>query len=129
MGGIASLVINDAAAAAVTFAPVQPMNNDAPAYWTNRNDSLLAGKKDIKLSIVENNAGTTRVKGTITLPVVVTDSTTGLKRVQHNDLANFEFVLPSSSALADRKDLYAFVKGFVSSSVVQTAVEQFERQY
>lgn len=129
MGGIASLVITNATAVGVTFIPVQPMNNDAPAYWTNRNDELLAGKKDIKLSIVENNAGTTRVKGTVTLPVVVTDSITGLKRIKHNDLANFEFVLPSSSALTDRKDLYAFVKGFVSSPVVQTAVEQFERQY
>lgn len=129
MGGITSLVIKNAAAADVTFTPVQPMNNDAPAYWTNRNDELLAGKKDIKMSIVENNAGTTRIKGTVTLPVVVTDSTTGLKKVQHNDLANFEFVLPSASALSDRKDLYAFVKNLIASSVVQTAVEQFERQY
>lgn len=129
MGGITSLVIKNAAAADVTFVPVQPMNNDAPAYWTNRNDLLLAGKKDIKLSIVENNAGTTRIKGTVTLPVVVTESTSGLSKVQHKDLANFEFILPSASALADRKDLYAFVKNLIASTVVQAAVEQFERQY
>lgn len=130
MSQIANIVLKNGAAtpADVTFTPVQPMNGESPAHWSLRNDILLQARQDIRLSIQENGNGTTRVRGSVTMPVTRTDAASALS-VLHKNLFNFEFVLPSTSGVADRKDIAAYAKNFLALSVVQDAVINFERQY
>lgn len=130
MGQISNLVLKNGVAtpADVTFTPVYPMVGESPAYWTFRNDALLSARQDVKMSITENNNGTSRVRGSVTLPVVATD-TAGVKSIQHKNLFSFEFVLPSSSAAADRKDIMAYAKNLLSHAIVTSAVVDLERQY
>lgn len=135
MANIANLVVNDGKATPVahTFAPVT-IDSAGVAKWADRSGGISVGFPTISYSLKSPTQGSKSYKmvAKVTLPVLEQTSpstATGIQpapTVAYSLLANFELVLPERSTLADRKDLFAFVKNALANAVFTNGVENYE---
>lgn len=138
MAAIANIVINDGKSTPVahTFAPVT-IDQAGVAKWADRVGGISIGFPTISYSLKNPNQGSRAYKlvAKVSLPVLEQTSpstATGIQpapTVAYNLLANIELVLPERSTLADRKDLFAFVKNALANAIFTNGVENFEAVY
>lgn len=115
-----------------TFVGYQTQNGQVPAVWQNSEASSPIGYRRITLSVtVPKGQGAYKVRMVISDPVMAvlpagccTD--TSIPQVSYVDFFDATFSLPSSSTLANRKDILAYAKNFLSQSVVTSAVTNLE---
>lgn len=67
-----------------------------------------------------------RIRAKVTIPIM--DPVNPLRKVDEL-LATVDIALPKQSALADRRDLRAFIADFLTDTVIVNAVENFESVY
>lgn len=140
MPAIVNMTINDGKATPVahTFAPV---NIDAAgvAKWADRSGGIALGFPVIteSLRMPSNNGGSRNYKLAVKVVVPVLELTspstaTGIQPAPtkaYDLTGNIEVILPERCALAERKDLHAFLKNVLSSDAVIAAIERFESTY
>lgn len=97
------------------------------AAWVNAGSSYDASKR-ATFSMLSPTARSTRARVRLKVAIPIMDPLLPTKKVDEL-IANVELVLPKSSALADRKDLRAFIADFLVDPVVVNAVNNFESVY
>lgn len=148
MPALAALTINDGLATPVahTFGPYR-IDEKQVVTWFDRISGVGIGFNRLTFSIRAPNGGIsagsssdakTRVyKAVLTIDVPKLESTsaatgTGIApapTVAYVHAVRLEFLLPERGALADRKDLIAYVKNALSNASVNTALETLENFY
>jgi len=139
MTAIAALTINDGAATPVahTFSPV---NIDATgvAKWADRSSGIALGYPVVTFSMRQPNKASRNYKVTtkVVYPVLEQTSASTATGIQpaptkaYDLVFNGEFILPERSTLAQRNDLFAYVKNyFANAAVVPPAIQNFESVY
>jgi hypothetical protein len=138
MAAIANIVINDGKATPVahTFAPVT-IDQAGVAKWADRSGGISVGFPTISYSLKSPNQASKSYKlvAKVSLPVLEQTSPSTASGIQpaptvaYSLLANIELVLPERSTLADRKDLFAFVKNALANAIFTNGVENYETVY
>ncbi len=138
MAAIANIVVNDGKTTPVshTFAPVT-IDSAGVAKWADRSGGISIGFPTITYSLKNPNQGSRAYKlvAKVSLPVLEQTSpstSTGIQpapMVAYSLIANVELVLPERSTLADRKDLFAYVKNVLANSLFTQGVENYETVY
>lgn len=139
MTAIAAMTINDGQATPVahTFAPVN-IDQTGVAKWADRSGGIALGFPTITFSMRQPTKASRnyRVTAKVALPVLEQTSASTATGIQpaptkaYDLLANLEFVLPERSTLAQRNDLIAYVKNFLSNAaVIPPAMANFESIY
>lgn len=134
MAAIASLTLADGQATPVnkTFIPMDCTS--ALAVWTDRSSGIGLGMPKLDLSVSVKSGQSTKVRGTVAIPVmeVISGADGGYTpspKVAYTMRGKIDFELPERSTLQNRKDLRAFVRNYLADAVIQKAVEDFERPY
>jgi hypothetical protein len=137
MSAIANVVINDGAASPVahTFSPVSIVGD--LAKLADRSGGIAIGFPVITQSIRSpgNGLRTYKVMMKVSVPTldVVAGSTTAgtiaAPSLAFTCLANVEFVLPERSSLSERKNILAYVRNYLATSVAASAVQDLEPLY
>lgn len=133
MAAIAVLTLADGQSTPVnhTFVPSTPQVANAPAVWLEKSASSPSGYLRITSVVYRNGNGVFKTKFVISIPILAAvaagccvDNNTPV--VSYTEIANVEFSSPSSSTVAQRKDLLAYVKNFLSCPVALAAVVDLE---
>lgn len=139
MTAIAALTISDGQATPVahTFSPV---NIDAAgvAKWCDRSGGIALGYPTITFSMRQPTKANRNYKVTtkVVYPVLEQTSASTATGIQpaptkaYDLIFNGEFILPERSTLAQRNDVFAYVKNyFANAAVIPPAVQNFEAVY
>lgn len=134
MSAIAALTLADGASTPVThtFTPVNV--KDGVAKWQDKVGGISVGFPTITFSLREPSKATRASKMTVkvvfpVLEVTSPSTSTGIQPAPtkaYDLMCNIEMVLPERSAQQDRKHLAAFVKNFLATSVITSAVADLE---
>lgn len=137
MSAVANVVINDGQATPVahTFQPARV----APelVMYQDRSPAVAVGFNILtvgtRYASNQNNGQKVTLKIVApTLAVTAPTTGTGIQpnpTVAYTCLCSMEFVLPSVSTLQNRKDILAFAKNLLASTVVQDAVQDLNPPY
>lgn len=138
MAAFAPIVLLDGAATPVsrTFSPIS-IDVAGVAKLADRSTGIAIGFPVISLSCRAPSKASRnfRVSGKVVVPTLEATSPSTATGIQpaptkaYELLGTFEFVLPERSTLAERTNVIAFVKNFMASTAVDTAVKQFETIY
>lgn len=148
MPAFAALTINDGQATPVahTFGPHR-IDEKQVATWFDRSSGVGIGFLKLTLSLRSplgavqagsmSDANKRVYKAVLTIDVPKLESTsaatgTGIApapTVAYVHAARLELSLPERGALADRKDLMAYIKNALSNASIATALETLENQY
>lgn len=138
MATIAALTLNDGQATPVshTFSPVR-VDAAGVAKWTDRSSGISLGFPVITLGLREPTKGSRNFKVTskIVVPILEQTSASTASGIQPAPTlsyalqADLTVILPERSTLANRKDLEAYLKNFIASAVMSTALLNFENAY
>lgn len=127
MSAFSNVVLNNHALTAVTFAPADINPQTKVARWLAPGASLdVRPSLTMSVTYPSGNGSRVRVKGKVSNPMINTDDV--LTR-DDEVIATFELSLPKSASLLERQDLLAFVRGMIDSSIVTSAVEDYESIY
>nr|QDH90666.1 MAG: hypothetical protein H4Bulk46484e3101_000003 [Leviviridae sp.] len=134
MAAIAPLVLADgqASPANKTFTPMDCTSQ--LATWTDRSSGIALGMPSVTLSVVSKSGQPSKITGKVSLPVmeVISGADGGYTpspKVAYTCIGKVELTFPDRSTLQNRKDTRAFVKNLLLDTVIQKAVEEFERPY
>lgn len=138
MSAIASMTLADGQATPVnhTFAPVS-IDVANVAKWSDRSGGIALGFSTVSFSLrspskASRNFRLTAKVVTPVLEVTSPSTATGIQpapTLAYNLIANVDIVLPERSTVAQRKDLIAYLKNYLATTVIQNAVENFEQVY
>lgn len=138
MTAIAALTLADGQATPVnhTFSPVG-IDSASIAKWADRSGGIALGFPTVTFSIRQPSKASRNYKVTakVVTPVLEVTSPSTATGIQpaptkaYDLLVSMDFVLPERSTQAQRKDLLAFVKNYLASSVITSAVQDFEAVY
>lgn len=130
MSLITTLVLKDGKATPVdhTFAPQTPQSSPtSPAVWYESNSGSPLGYYQVTASVKFVQNGISKVRFKISLPVLATptagccvDTTTPV--VSYTQIADLAFSIPTNATLDNRKDLLAFAKNLLSTTMATEAV-------
>lgn len=132
MAQIAPVILADGQAtpANKTFIPQTPQQGTSPSVWYEKSSGSLVTYRKLQASVVQNANQVTKVRFTISDPIPASMSaaccTDGMPLVAYTDLVSIEFSLPKSSTIANRKDILAYAKNFLSNAVATSAVVDLE---
>lgn len=126
MSAFANLVLQNNAAANVTFTP-SLIDSDGVATWYSTG-SVLDARPRATLSVRNPKKGSTvaRVSGRVAIPVM--DAVDPSKKIAEV-LGTFEFVLPKQATETQRLDIRKMVDTMVQNAVVTNAVQLIEAVY
>lgn len=126
MSAFANLVLQNNAAANVTFTP-SAIDSSGVATWYSTH-AVLDGRPRATLQVLNPKNGSTvaRVKGKVVLPVMDTVDTS--KKVGEC-LGTFEFVLPKQATETNRLDIRKMVDTMIQNAVTTAAVQYIESVY
>lgn len=131
MPAIGTVAINDGASTPVShnFDPVT--STGLESRFADRSTGVPAGFKLLNMSQKDpaNGARNYRMKFEIVLPTVEVDPVTGQNKVTRTARFNGEFVLPESSVLQERKDILAYAKNLLATTLAQSVVHNLEHVY
>lgn len=134
MSAIAPIVIADGQGTPVshTFNPVQ---SNPDAFYREAQASLpIVGQGTVKL-VVKQDSSLNRVKVSLALPCLETatgansSGYTAAPKVAYTVTANVEFLLPSRSTVAQRKDLRVLLKNLLTDAQIVDAVDNINIPY
>lgn len=138
MSAIASMTLADGQATPVnhTFAPVG-IDQASVAKWADRSGGIALGFPAVSFSLrapskASRNFRLTAKVVTPVLEVTSPSTATGIQpapTLAYNLVANVDIILPERSTVAQRKDLLAYLQNYLASTVVESAVEDFEQVY
>lgn len=137
MGAIANLVLSDGAATPVahTFAPLNVIGD--VATYVDRATGITIGYPMVKITITQPTKALklTKVRTRVTMPVleVLTASTyngiTPAPTKAYDLTFDSTFFLPERSTLQNRKDILAYAKNYLASSLVSSIIQDQESIY
>jgi len=139
MGAITSIVINDGATTPVahTFAPESIIGEIAT--WTDKVTGIAVGYSYITQSVRKPVKGSQTKVYKVThklwvpsLEVTSPATGTGIQPAPtkaYDCTCVVEWLLPERSITQDRKNLYAFAKNFLATSIPKVSVEDLEPVY
>jgi hypothetical protein len=123
---MANITLNNFAAAPVTYTV---LNGSGPTYtWADTLQGTPGGFRTVSMEVKRPSdtvKGVTRVIVKIARPFV--NVTTGL--VDYIGRTNSETLVPTSSTLAERQELYATTKNFMAHANFQAGVVSVEGMY
>jgi hypothetical protein len=129
MSQAANIVINDGAATpvATTFAPesVTP----ALSTFADRTSGTSIGFRRLTVStqFASGKQVVNRGKFSIAYPIISTVN--GVSTVAYTLRANVEVILPDASTVAERNNLYAFLKNGLANALVTGALRDLDPLY
>lgn len=125
-----NIVIKDGlpAPADHTFAPYQPQQGaDNPSVWYERATTSPLGWRRITLSVKAVPNGISKVRIVVSDPVLQSidnkccvDANTPV--VSYTDFANISFNLPFNATEQNRKDILAYAKNLLGTTIISDAV-------
>lgn len=118
-----NLTLKNAADADVVYYPTKVIEGEQ-AFWVDRSEGVIAAQSKASVFLTESQT-TRKVSGKVTLPVW----NATLKAVELVELASFELKAPLTSALPNRKELFARFASLAASPIVQSAFEDGEGQW
>lgn len=131
MSRIENITLVDGASTPVShiFTPITPMNGSLPASWRNHSaGSTRMVDKDLTLSIATTSQRD-KVKGKLVVPFLM-DEKQGCcspdGSLRREGLFTIEVLIPRDASDQYRKDLYSFLKSFVTSTAFTDAVTKNE---
>lgn len=137
MAAIATLTLADGQSTPVNhaFDPVNIIGD--VAKYADRSGGIALGYPVVTFSVraPSKDSRNYRVQGKVVTPVLEVTSPSTATGIQpaptkaYDLLMNVEFVLPERSTQAQRKDILAYAKNFLASSVLSNAVNNFETVY
>lgn len=137
MSAIAALTLADGQATPAnhTFNPVTI--DSGVAKWADRASGIALGFPTVTFSMRNPSKGSRayKVSAKVVTPILEVTSpstSTGIQpapTLAYNLLATVELVFPERSTQAQRKDLIAYLKNYLASSVITSAVNDFEAVY
>jgi len=126
MPAMANITLNNFAAAPVTYTV---LNGSGPTYtWADTLQGTPGGFRTVSMEVKRPSdtvKGVTRVIVKIARPSV--NVTTGL--VDYIGRTNSETLVPTSSTLAERQELFAMTKNFMAHANYQAGVVSVEGMY
>lgn len=127
MAQAANIVLQDNAAANVTFTPesVTPQVSS----FADRTAGVALGFRRIRVGthFASGKSQVNRTKFSVEYPV--TQVTDGITSVAYTLRANVDLILPDGSTDTQRKDLYAFLKNGLANALVQGAMRDLDPLY
>lgn len=133
MSQIANLILNNGAVTpvAVTFTPAQSQGTNTPSLWIDKTNGSPLLYNRVTQSVTLKTTGVSKVKAVISLPKPANMGTgccvdSNVPQSSYTALCVIEFSLPNGSTLDDRKNLLAFAKNYLSSTVAQDAIWNIE---
>lgn len=139
MTAIAALTLADGQATPVnhTFSPIN-IDSASVARWADRSGGIAIGFPVLTFSMRQPTKGSRnyRMTAKVQLPVLEVTSPSTSSGIQpaptkaYDLLCTIDMVLPERSTVAQRNDLLAYVKNFLTNtSVIPPAVQNFEQVY
>ncbi len=134
MPAIGNVVINDGQStpAAHTFAP-QNIDANGVASWKDRSSGVPTAFGGLDLSLREptTSARVYRVQGDVIIPTVADGSNPSVPAgtVLYTTRAQFQFFIPESSTLQERKNIIAYTRNFLADASVTAVVQNLENVY
>lgn len=135
MPAIGNLTINDGVPAAHTFNPVN-IKNDV-ASFVDRSGGIAIGFPQVTASLrmPSGKSRVYRAKYKVVLPILEVTAPSTASGIQPAPTVAYElpfhgeFVIPERATLANRKDILAYAKNFMATSVVTAMIENLETIY
>lgn len=132
MSKIDNITLADGLASPAThvFSPVQPQQGTIPAAWKNSEQDVMAGDRKITLRVSEK-ASAYAVEARISDPVLTAlpdncCTPTNIPQVAYTEIASLSFSIAKSSTVQNRKDILAFAKNLLGTSVLTDAVVKLD---
>lgn len=132
MSAITNVVLADGQSTPAnhTFVPVNPQQGTVPAKWFEKSASTIQGYQPLTLR-VQKMSQDTRVSVRIEVPILAAIPSnccdpTNIPKVAYTTLVDISFRLPDSATLQDRKNILAYAKNFLGTTVAVNAVENLE---
>lgn len=101
------------------------MGSTTPATWYERSAGSFAGYRVLtQLVRRANGSKSSKVSLRLVDPKLAVDGT-----VSYSTFVNIEFTLPDTCNLQDRKDILAFAKNFLGTTMAQSAVHDTSPAY
>lgn len=133
MAQIANITLADGQATPAnrTFVPGNPQGSSTPAIWFDKSPGNPVAFRRLTLKVEAKVNGISKVRIAIADPILASMSAgccvdSNVPAVSYTDFCNVEFSIPSSSTLQNRKDILAYVKNFLATSVATSAVVDLE---
>ncbi|DAD52030.1 TPA_asm: coat protein [ssRNA phage Esthiorhiza.3_8] len=134
MPAFGNIVINDGASTPVshTFSPVK-IDGDV-ATWADRSSGVPSKYYLLSASNRDPSGGNGQVNReqfSVVFPVVADGTDPAVKAGTLLRTLRFDgtVLIPVSSTLQERKDVYAFIKNYLASSVVSSMIQDLEHVY
>lgn len=108
------------------FTPVQPQQGTIPAAWKNSEQDVMAGDRKITLRVTEKQTAYA-VEARISDPVLTAlpdncCTPTNVPQIAYTEIANLSFSIAKSSTVQNRKDILAYAKNLLGTTVLTNAV-------
>lgn len=129
MPAISTLTINDGQTVPVahTYSPVS--TSGAHAYWADRSPSSPAGYLKIDHNVENPNGKSSMYRISLGTGQPVLGTVDGTSVVVRTSSASVVFNIHPDSTLAERGDLFAYVKNLLANADIKTSVMNIEPFY
>lgn len=136
MPQITDLAISNGASSPVskTFVPHKPQQAESAAVWYNKDATTPIGYRRITALTKQRSDGGFKVDLTIADPVLaivngVCCVDSNVPQVSYTDFANISFVIPRGATIDNRKDILAFAKNLLGTTMATALVVNNEVIY
>lgn len=136
MPQISELAISNGASTPVskTFVPHKPQQGENAAVWYNKDSTTPIGYRRITVLSKQRADGGFKVDITIADPVLAEIDgqccvDANVPQVSYTDFANMSFVLPRGATIDNRKDILAFAKNLLGTTMATAIVVNNEVIY
>lgn len=136
MANIAILKLLDGQATPVNhdFTPQSTQIGTQPAVWFNREANTPLGYRRVTLYVKAATNGVSKVRVVIADPVLAVAPAgccidTNTPQVSYTDFFDATFSVPFQSSEANRKDILAYAKNLLATTVISDAVVKLEPVY
>lgn len=127
MAAIATLQLKNYATTETDFVPGKiDSQTGVVSYYTAGSSYDARSVATVSVTLPKVATGRIKVRGKVSIPVM--DAVITTKKIDEN-LCSFEFSLPRTSTLTDRRNLKAYIADFLTDAVMTKAVEDFESPY
>lgn len=119
--------------AAHIFNPTLPQKGTEPALWTNSETDTMVGNRKLTLRVLEKT-NKFDVEARISDPVLSAIPDTccepgNIPVIAYTDVVSISFSISKNSTEANRKDILAYAKSLLGTSVMATAVTKLEQAW
>lgn len=128
-----SLADGQTTPAAHIFKPTLPQKGSEPAMWTNSETDTMVGNRKVTLRVLEKT-NKFDVEARISDPVLSAIPDTccepgNIPVIAYTDVVSVSFSISKSSTEANRKDILAYAKNLLGTTVMVDAVTKLEQAW